>query len=159
MLCQNGPNLDLDGGDAIIDATVGVVGLLVSVTALIYSIIAARQATKAANRASALLSRLVVYPFRELDRRHAALAPNEVMLLRAIYDISKLRKAPITRVSLQEQMPRGSRVSQEAIKKLAEDGWIVLPQEDSGGFLINSDRAPYLAFLVHAESELQKASK
>jgi len=128
---------------------VGVVGLLLALVGIFYSLRAAHEATKAAERASELLMRVVVYPFRELDGNHASLTPNEVELLDKIFQVSKLRKTPMKLTEIRNFMPNGTRVPQESLELLASQGWLTrLP----GGFGVNAERVPYLTFLNQAKN-------
>ena len=132
-----------------INIVVGVIGLLLALVSIFYSVRAAHEATKAAESASTLLTRLVVYPFRELDGNYATLTDNEAEVLLRIFELSKLRKSPLTLAQVRENMPSGARIPQGSLELLAERGWLT---KQPSGFGLNPERGPYLTFREHVKN-------
>lgn len=131
------------------NTAVGVVGLLLAVVGILYSMRAAKEATKAAERASTLLTRLVVYPFRELDGNYATLTQKETEILVKMFDVAKFRKSPLTVDQVRELMPNGARIPQESLELLVDRGWLA---KHPSGFGVNAERIPYLTFLDQAKN-------
>lgn len=131
------------------NTAVGAVGLLLAVIGILYSMRAAKEATSAAKHASTLLTRLVVYPFRELDGNYATLTQNETEVLQKIFDVAKLRKSPLTLDQVRQVVLNGTRLSNESLELLVDRGWLTkLPN----GFTVNAERIPYLTFLDQVEN-------
>ncbi|HEV2783055.1 MAG TPA: hypothetical protein VGX25_27045 [Actinophytocola sp.] len=122
---------------------IGAVGTVVSVLALFY-------AAMAAKRSDALLRRLVVYPFRELDIQYAKLTEDERDALLDIY----AHHADAYRST-------GARPTNEAVEArptdpallqfLVAEGW--LQRHGGVAYRLNPDRLPYLRFLEETEGK------
>lgn len=128
---------------------VGVVGLGLAFFGLIYSVRAANEATKAAQRASELLTRLVVLPYRQLDGNYAKLTPKETAVLLKMFEVGKVRHSPLTLDQLRKLMPADMKIPQGSLEQLVDYGWLT---KMPGGFRVNSERIPYLTFLEQTEN-------
>jgi len=133
---------------AIAGLAVGVLGTLVSVFAVFY-------AAQAARRSDALLRRLVIYPFRELDTTFAALNDEERRGLLALYHgTSEGRQSvdPAVVTAAKTQVPA---LSPMMLDFLAGQNW--LERADGSGYRLNRDRLPYLHFVTESEGRAPDA--
>jgi hypothetical protein len=124
-----------------ISLAVGIVGSVTSTAALIY-------AFNAAKRSEALLRRLVVYPYRELDVKFAGLSGREQSLLLVLAEAARRKSqgslnALVTTDAL-EGIPE---YSIDVAEYLERDGWVDLTPE---GCRLNASRHPYYMFMLEA---------
>ena len=126
----------------ILGFVIGVLGFIVSAGALFYAWIAAR-------RSDALLRRLVVYPFRELDIEFAKLTSAERRSLLTIYAGTDGGTRGIDS-DLDRTLTSGNKdYGGDMLSFLEAERWLV--KSDDGQFRINRDRRPYLTFLDETE--------
>lgn len=126
---------------AIAGLAVGVLGTLVSVFAVFY-------AAQAARRSDALLRRLVIYPFRELDIRFAALNDAERSGLLALYDCTSEGRQSIDPAVVTAARTQVPALSPMMLDFLARQSW--LERTDGAGYRFNRDRLPYLRFVIES---------
>lgn len=122
---------------------IGLLGTLVSIFALFYAALAAR-------RSEALLRRLVVYPYRELDIRLAELNPAERSALLALYGTTNRGKSDVDSDTVVAARSRAPEISSQMLAFLAERHWL---EKTSGSrYRLNGERLPYLHFLCETEN-------
>jgi hypothetical protein len=132
---------------------IGIFGTIITVAALIYAFRAARDADKAASRAESLLLRLVVLPFRQLDRRHAQLTDDEANLVDAVYEATDHGKSTATRQDIALFTEHKSPPAAVELAFLADNGWIV---QNGDRWTFVEDRIPFMQFLSQARFELEQ---
>lgn len=140
--CPFGP-----GGPVVIAGLIiGVLGTVLSAVALVY-------AALAAHRSEALLRRMVVYPFRELDVSFAALNDSERSVLLRLYSVTLQGALPITPEligQIREDMPD---LSSHMLNFLTGHDWLAVTSPNV--FRLNRDRLPYLHFIREAQKGIE----
>jgi hypothetical protein len=123
--------------------TVGAIGTIVSLLALFYAALAAR-------RSDALLRRLVIYPFRELDISLAKLTDTERCGLLELYSTTSDGKRLIDGDILATARARVPELTPAMLSFLIRQEW--LQPVDKASYRLNRDRLPYLHFVLESES-------
>jgi hypothetical protein len=122
----------------------GLTGTIASVLSLFYAALAAR-------RSEALLRRLVVYPFRELDVAFARLTTREQSVVQALYDRALGGSVTLTERVLDNVSTEFPDAGPAMMAFLERENWL---RRGQGGVLeVNPDRTPYMTFLAEVESE------
>jgi hypothetical protein len=129
------------GSLGAVGLVVGVLGTLVSVLALFYAFLAAR-------RSDALLRRLVVYPFRDLDIHFAALTDTERSALTKMYAATHNGHEDLSDQLIADIRINVPALSSQMLAYLEEQHWI---ERTSSHYHLNRDRLPYLHFLQETE--------
>jgi hypothetical protein len=112
------------------------------------SLVGVFYASLAVRRSDALLRRLVVYPFRELDSSFARLNGQEQVAIQCLYPKTSDGQVELTNRILTELRAERPGMTDAMIDCLCEQGWIIGRQD--GSQAVNQDRAPYMAFLREA---------
>ena len=128
---------------ALAGLLVGILGTIVSLLALFYAALAAR-------RSDALLRRLVIYPFRELDIKLAELNDTERQGLLELFQNTSDGRQPIDGQVLAVVRSRVPELGQSMLGFLVRTEW--LEKIDQATYRLNRDRLPYLRFTLESES-------
>jgi hypothetical protein len=122
----------------------GVIGTATSILALFYAFLAAR-------RSDALLRRLVIYPFRELDVAFASLNQREREVLKLLFQDSHSGRLAITNEILAVVASTAPDAGPDMLRYLEREHWLTRAEDNL--LCVNADRTPYLTFLRETESE------
>ncbi len=125
---------------------IGIISLYVGILSLVVGIVAAIYAFISASRSERLLRRLIVYPFRELDKQMSQLPVANRKDLFFLFGISKGRKA----FTLKEIRDLLGQFGEEAVSLLVEEGWMNREIGQYTVYRINPERRPYLTFLIES---------
>jgi len=133
---------------AIAGLIVGICGTVVSIFALFYAFLAA-------HRSEALLRRLVVYPYRELDIAFAGLTAAERDALMELYSRTAEGSKPIDTDVIAQVRLLVPELSPQMLGFLAQKAW--LQSDETKIYRISHERSPYLNFVSEAEGRVTNA--
>lgn len=128
------------------ESTLAVISFWMGLLSFVAGLAASLYSYKSAQRSDKLLRRLVVYPFRELDRAMSNLAPLEREYLVQLYQMSNGKRS----FSLDDAEQELGQFARASLNSLVEGEWLLRQGREEPEFRINPDRRPYLVFHVEA---------
>lgn len=120
----------------IISFIIGIISLIITIAALVYAYIAASKSEK-------LLKRLVVYPYRELDKNIQGLMLIDKERLFELFE--KFGRNSFTEEEVKKIFPL--HILEISLKTLVENRWLIKKDRI---YTINGDRIPYLNFYMES---------